>query len=144
MLKYTYLQNIICIIRLVNGCAISVLICLFKSLVANSLDHEAFMRFVQKILDDREKYTIQKRNLSIEIDKKIADLLLSSQMVSDWYICILKSLVSKGKSHKLLRKTLLKDKNILKKESEKEQMEALVLVPELKKQICEVQEILEK
>ena len=102
------------------------------------------MRFVQKILDDREKYTIQKRNLSIEIDKKIADLLLSSQMVSGWYICILKSLVSKGKSHKLLRKTLLKDKNIEKKESEKEQMEALVLVPELKKQIYELQEILEE
>ena len=95
ILKYTYLQNIICIIRLVNGCAISVLICLFKSLVANSLDHEAFMRFVQKILDDREKYTIQKRNLSIEIDKKIADLLLSSQMVSDWYICIFNFLLVK-------------------------------------------------
>ena len=95
ILKYTYLQNIICIIRLVNGCAISVLICLFKYLVANSLDHEAFMRFVQKILDDREKYTIQKRNLSIEIDKKIADLLLSSQMVSDWYICIFNFLLVK-------------------------------------------------
>ena len=102
------------------------------------------MRFVQKILDDREKYTIQKRSLSIEIDKKIADLLLSSQMVSGWYICILKSLVSKGKSHKLLRKTLLKDKNIEKKESEKEQMKALVLVPELKKQIYELHEILEE
>ena len=102
------------------------------------------MRFVQKILDDREKYTIQQRNLSIEIDKKIADLLLSSQMVSGWYICTLKSFVSKGKSHKLLRKTLLKGKNIEKKESEKEQMEALLLVPELKKQIYELQEILEE
>ena len=44
----------------------------------------------------------------------------------------------------MLRKTLLKDKNIEKKESEKEQMEALVLVPELKKQIYELQEILEE
>ena len=102
------------------------------------------MQFVQKVLDDREKHTIQKRNLSIEIDKKIADLLLSSQMVSGWYICIFNSLVCKGKSHKLLRKTLLKDKNIKKKESEQELKEALLLVPELKKQIYELQDNLEE
>ena len=52
------------------------------SFTANTLDTEKFMNFVRKILDEREKHIISKRNLSVGIDKRIADLFSSSQMMS--------------------------------------------------------------
>ena len=91
------------------------------------------MNFVQKVLDDREKHIINKRNVSIDTDKRIAELLTSSKAVSSNLIDKSSSIVSKGKSHKLLRKVLLKDKHTKQKIKEKEQNETLELVSELKR-----------
>ena len=101
------------------------------------------MNFVQKVLDDREKHIINKRNLSIDIDKRIAELRTSSKAVSGNLIDKSSSIVSKGKSHKLLKKVLLKDKHTKQKIKENEQNEALELVSELKKEIQELKDELD-
>ena len=101
------------------------------------------MNFVQKALDDREKHIINKRNLSIDIDKRIAELLTSLKAVSGNLIDKSSSIVSKCIFHKLLRKVLLKDKHTKQKIKEKEQNEALELVSELKKEIQELKDELD-
>ena len=74
----------------------------------------------------------------MNIDKRIANLLSSSQMVSGKFFHVYNYIVNKGKSHKLLRKALIKDKRVEQKLMEKEQIEAYELVPELKRQIEEL------
>ena len=59
-------------------------------------------------------------------------------MVSGKIFHVYNYIVNKGKSHKLLRKALIKDKRVEQKLIEKEQNEALELIPELKRQIEEL------
>ena len=86
------------------------------------------MNFVKAVLDEREKSIISKRNLSMSIGKRIANLLSSSQMVSGKFFHIYNYIVNKEKSHKLLRKALIKDKRVEQKLIEKEQKEAYELI----------------
>ena len=88
------------------------------------------MNFVKLMLDEGEKSIIIKRNISMNIDKRIANLLSSSQMVSSKFFHVYNYIVNKGKSHKLLRKALIKYKSVEQKLMEKEQKEACELVLE--------------
>ena len=96
------------------------------------------MNFVKDVLDEREKSIISKRNLSMNIDKRIANLPSSSRMVPDKFFHVYNFIVSKGKLHKLLRKALIKDKRVDQKLMEREQKEAYELVSQLKRQIEEL------
>ena len=61
------------------------------------------MNFVKAGLDEREKNIIIKRNLSINIDKRIANPLSSPQMASSKFLIVLYYIMNKGKLIKLLK-----------------------------------------
>ena len=57
----------------------------------------------------REDYLLTKRNITMRMDPCIAKIFSESQNVSGMIPVVIWFLVEKGKSHRLLRKALIKD-----------------------------------
>lgn len=102
------------------------------------------MNFVTMKLKKRENEMLKKKNMTIDIDSRVADLLTSSQMISGNHNCTINRLVSKGKSHKLLRKALLKDKRDELELNTKMLKEMSDQVPTLKEEIYNLKLELDK
>ena len=81
---------------------------------------------------------LEKSNLTIKMDPKIAKIFENSQNVSCILIFSLLCLVEKGKSHKLLRKAILNDQRKVHQLGKEELKDAASLVPELKREIDEL------
>ena len=82
------------------------------------------MKFVCRLLEQREKNILSKRSLTINIDKRIAELFLSSKMISSTVTLSQFFIVIKGKSYNLISKAIFKDTLDAKKMKEKEHAEA--------------------
>ena len=71
---------------------------------------------------------LEKRNLPINVDSRMADIIRSSQMVAGKHTQFIAELVSKGRSHHLLKKKLLKDQREEKNRIEEEKEQTLLTV----------------
>ena len=94
-----------------------------------------FASLIKRCMNKREKHILNKQSMVIEMDSKIAKIFLNSQNVSGMANSRKLWLVEKGKSHKLLRKAVLRGKKINEEFMEKEVNEADRLIPDLKNEI---------
>ena len=78
----------------------------------------------------------------MEVDKEFAGIFERSQMVSGKLFSLLNSISSKGRSHQLLKKAILKKENEVKKEEELREKELLKSIPMLHDQIEDLKEAL--
>ena len=63
-----------------------------------------------------EEHFLEKKNLVVKMDLKVAKIFRESKNVSGLIINSFVNIVEKGKSHKLLRKAMIKDEKIIKEE----------------------------
>ena len=55
---------------------------LLDCFIANFLDNQLFQKFTKSALNERQQSIMEKSNLSIDIDHRVADILSRSQLVS--------------------------------------------------------------
>ena len=96
-------------------------------------------------MERREEHLLEKRNLTINMDKKIAAIFKDSMNVSGIQFIWLFILVERGKSHKLLRKALIKEEKSAKILEQEELKKEVMSIPSLKYEISQLRnEILSK
>ena len=79
----------------------------------------------------REEHILDKSNLIMKIDPRIARIFHNSHNISSKSQRLSFMLAEKGKSHKLLHKALLRDRKIIKEEENKELDRAVKSIPGL-------------
>ena len=87
------------------------------------------------VLSIRENSLLEKRNLTIDINPRVASIFKSSQMVANRLISCYAYLATKGKSHHLLRKKLMRDKKQEKELIESQKNDALNTITPLQETI---------
>ena len=78
---------------------------------------------------------LEKRNLTINVDSRMADIIRSSQIVAGKFTQLIAELVSKGRSHHLMKKKLLRDLREEKNRIEEEKEQTLLIVAPIKEEI---------
>ena len=72
---------------------------------SNTLDNMEFQAIVKSVLKKRESQMLEKRNLTINIDSRMVDIIRSLQMVAGKHTQLIAELVLKGRSHHLLKRS---------------------------------------
>ena len=134
------LQNIL---QTEHGLQIYVLTLDLILFLGNTLDYEGFQTMIKTVLKRRESQMLKKHNLTINVDSRMADIINSSQMVAGRFAHYLTKLVSKGRSHHLLRKKLLRDQREEKNKIEEEKEQALLSITPMRREIDELKQELQ-
>lgn len=95
---------------------------------------------IRRKLQERQDEMLEKSNLMMDVDEKIANIFEHSQMVSGLLSRLMYIIVRKGRSHLLLRKGIIKAE---KKRAVERQMKierALGSIPALKQRIEDMEE----
>ena len=111
--------------------------------LGNTLDHEGFQTMIKTVLKRRESQMLKKHNLTINVNSRMADIINSSQMVAGRFAHYLTKLVSKGRSHHLLQKKLLRDQREEKNKIEEEKEQALLSITPIRREIDELKQELQ-
>ena len=142
--RTTFHPIILLILQINRGYVTSVCFILYITFKANTLDPAAFGALVKEMTIKREEHILDKSNLIIKMDPRIARIFHNSHNVSSKSQRLSFMLAEKGKSHKLLRKALLRDRKIIKEEENKELDRAVKSIPglvdEINQLLFEIQE----
>ena len=118
-------------LRIKHGFAILVWFTLFVIFKANTLNSAEFQEFIKEAMHNREEHILKEKNIVMKMDQRIARIFQHSQNVSGKHNCFTSGTVEKGKSHKLLRKALLKDEKEDKKREIEEAKDQVSSIPGL-------------
>ena len=81
---------------------------------------------------------LKRNNQCIQVSPRMAEIIKSSQMVSGKIMNLIAWLVSKGRSHHLLKKKLLKDEKEKRNRAEEEKERAINSIAPMRKAIQEL------
>ena len=109
MMKIIFLETILSAHQIDHGFETFVLLSNLIFIISNSLNYDWFQDLIKSVLKERENMMIKKRNLSINIDLRIAEIFKSSTIVAGKLKLSLTFIVSNGRINYLLRKKLLCD-----------------------------------
>ena len=112
-------------------------------LLGNTLCNEEFQAMIKTVLKRREGHMLKKHNLIINVDSRMANIINSSQMVAGRLVHFISIIVSKGRSHHLLRKKLLRDQREEKDKIEEEKEQALLSITPMRREIDELKQELQ-
>ena len=101
--------------------------------IANTLESEGFEALIKSLMKEREENMLEKSNLTIKMDPKIAKIFENSQNMYCILLFSLLCLVEKGKSYKLLHKAILNDQSKVRQQGEEKLKDTASFVPELKR-----------
>ena len=102
------------------------------------MNSDEFQDFIKEAMHNRAEHILKKKNLVMKMDPRIASIFQRSQNVSGKHNCYISDLVENWKSHKLLRKALLKDEKKTKEREVKEVKDKVNSIPGL---IDEIEEL---
>ena len=112
-------------------------------LLGNTLCNEEFQAMIKTVLKRRVGHMLKKHNLIINVDSRMASIINSSQMVAGRLVHFISIIVSKGRSHHLLRKKLLRDQREEKNKIEEEKEQALLSITPMRREIDELKQELQ-
>ena len=84
------------------------------------MNYDGFKDLIKSILKEREDMILKRRNLSIDIDLRIAEILKSSLMLAGKLKLSLIFVVSNGRSNHLLNKKLPRNKKEVRDRAQKD------------------------
>ena len=138
MVRIIFLETIQSVHQIDHGFETFVLLFYLIFIKGNSLNYSGYQDLIKSVLKEREDMMLKKRNLSINIDSRIAEIFKSSKMVASILKLSLTFIVSNGRSNHLLRKKLLRDKKEERNRAQIDQEIVLGTIPLMRREIEEL------